>query len=229
MKFFKLFHKDDHEHHHHHDNHHECGPNCNHDGHHHDHDHDDDEDDYEEISAFKQDKVKVNIIPEKKANQITFANFLKFFPMVGLPYSITSDTQRIISIENDPLSAAWMFDFVLGPNEEVDEYTEYMPCFSLPTHDFFALVYWEAGLEGSTYYLVTYSKTGVMIDKAKIAGTKYAENGLYQMVCTISPNWLFSCAEGRLDEKGHTALVSPTEKHIYLDLQLTNDGEIISI
>lgn len=224
MKFYHKHEKD----HHAHDNHHECGPNCNHDDHHHHHhDHDDDEDYTEE--SFKQDKVKVNIIPDKKANEITFANFLNFFPVVQLPYSITSDTQRIISIENDPLSAVWIANFVLSPDEEIDEYTEYMPCFALPIEDFFAVVYWEAGLEGSFYNLVTYSKTGVMIDKAAIAGTKYAADGLYQTVCTISPNWLFSCAEGKLDEKGNKALISPTEKLIYIDLQLTNDGEIITI
>lgn len=181
-----------------------------------------------DAKSFKKDKVK--IIPSKKKNRITFENFLNFFPPVELPYTITSDTQRLISLKNDPLSAEWMFNFVLGKDEVIDEYTEFMPCFSLPdTKKFFALVYWEAGLEGSTYYLLTYTKDGVIIDKSKIAGTKYQQDGLYQMVCTISPSWLFSCAEGRLDENGNAAPISSEDTHRHTALQMTSEGEIVSI
>jgi len=217
MKPIKVYHKD-------HD--HNCGPNCNHE-HHHDHD---GQDDLEDLQAFKKDKVKIKVIPEKEANQITFNNFINFFPPVELPYTITSDTQRLISLENDPMSAEWMFNFVLGKDDVIDEYTEYMPCFAIPdTRDFFAIVYWEANLNGSTFYLITYSKSGVIIDKSKIAGTKYMEDGLYQMVCTISETWMFSCAEGRLDEKGNTAPVSPEESHLHHTLQMSGDGEIVPI
>lgn len=188
---------------------------------HHDHDHQSQE-------PFKKDKVK--IIPKKKQQRVIFENFLNFFPPVELPYTITSDTQRLISNNNDPLSAEWMFNFVLGKDDVIDEYTEYMPCFSIPnTKNFIAIVYWEAGIEGATYYLVTYSKTGVIIDKSKIAGTKYTEDGLLQMVCTISPTWLFSCVEGKLDAAGNSAPISPDQHHQQHSLQLSGDGEIVPI
>jgi hypothetical protein len=182
------------------------------------------------VESFKEDKVKVQIIPEKKSNAITFQNFINFFPEVDLPYTITSDTQRMLSINNDPMSATWMFNFVLGENDTIDDCTEFMPCFSLAnTQQFIAIVFWQAGIEGSAYYLTTFSKTGVLIDQAKIAGTKYGSDGLYQMVCTISPNWLFSTVEGKLDEKGQAASVSESEKHQYKSLQLSGDGEIVPI
>ena len=182
------------------------------------------------VKNFKEDKVKVQTIPDKKANAITFENFINFFPEVDLPYTITSDTQRLLSINNDPMSATWMFNFVLEKDAVVDEYTEFMPCFSLPnTSQFIAIVFWQAGIEGSNYYLTTFSKTGVLIDKAKIAGTKYGADGLYQMVCTISPNWLFSTVEGKLDEQGNSAPISEEEKHQYKSLQLSGDGEIVPI
>lgn len=224
MKPIKVYHKDE-DSYHHHD--HECSPDCNHEHHNH---YEEDEDEGEEITVFKEDKVKINIIPEKAANQITFSNFLNFFPKVELPFTISSETQRRISIENEPLSAQWMYHFVLGKEEEIDEFTEFMPCFLLPkTNDFHAIVYWEAGIEGSTYYLTTFSKNGVLIDKVKVAGTKYDQTGLYQMVCAISPSWMFSCAEGRLDEYGNTAPVSSENHHIQTTLQLTGDGEIVPI
>lgn len=182
----------------------------------------------DDLKNFKKDKVK--IIPSKKQNRITFENFLQFFPFVELPYTITSDTQRLISRKNDPLSAEWLFNFVLDQDAVIDEYTEFMPCFSIAdTHGFWAIVYWEANLEGTTYFLTTFSKDGILIDKKKIAGTKYTEDGLYQMVCTISETWLFSCAEGRLDAQGNTAPISPDATHLHTTLQMTGDGEIVAI
>lgn len=175
-------------------------------------------------------KGKAHIVPEKRANQITFENFLQFFPYVELPYTITSETQRLISRKNDPLSATWLQAFVLRDNAEIDDYTEFMPCFSIAdTHGFWAIVYWQATLEGSTYFLATFSKEGILIDQKKIAGTKYTEDGLYQMVCTISESWMFSCAEGKLNAEGHSAPVSSDSTHFHTALQLTGDGEIVPI
>jgi hypothetical protein len=182
----------------------------------------------QQLKNFKEDKVR--IIPSKKQNRITFENFLQFFPYVELPYTITSETQRLISRKNDPLSAEWLFNFVLDKDAVLDEYTEFMPCFSIPdTYGFWAIVFWEAGLEGTTYYLTTFSKEGVLIDKKKIAGTKYTQDGLYQMVCTISETWLFSCAEGRLDAQGNTTPISSDSTHLHTTLQMTGDGEIVAI
>ncbi len=194
----------------------------------HQHDGSNQDEDLEDLKNFKKDNVR--IIPSKKQNRITFENFLQFFPFVELPYTITSDTQRLISRKNDPLAAEWLFNFVLDKDAVLDEYTEFMPCFSMAdTHGFWAVVYWEAGLEGTTFFLTTFSTTGVLIDKKKIAGTKYTEDGLYQMVCTISETWLFSCAEGRLDAQGNATPVSPDSHHLHTTLQMTGDGEIVAI
>ena len=211
MKPVKVYHKDGH----HHDS------DCNHEDHNH-------KPKAKNLKEFKKDKVR--IVPSKKKNRITFENFLNFFPPVELPYTITSDTQRLISLKNDPLSEEWMFNFVLSKEEVIDEYTEFMPCFSIPnTKGFIAIVYWEAGIQGSTYNLITYTPAGVIIDQSKIAGTKYEQDGLYQMVCTISDTWLFSCAEGRLDENGNTAPVSSENTHQHISLQMTGEGEIVPI
>jgi hypothetical protein len=181
-------------------------------------------------SEFVKKQDKVRIIPQKKQQRITFSNFLNFFPPVELPFTITSDTQRLISLENDPLSVEWLFNFVLGKDEVIDEFTEFMPCFAIPnTHDFFAVVYWEAGIEGTTFNLVTYTKDGIIIDKNKIAGTKYDSDGLKQMVCTIGEDWMISSVEGRLDAKGNSIPVEENKTHHHTYLQLSSEGEIVTI
>ncbi len=203
-----LYHKD-----------HDCGSSCHHEQ----------EDDIAEQDFFVK-KNKTRIIPTKIENNISFPNFLNFFPPVELPYTITSDTQRLISRQNDPLSAEWMFNYVLGKEATIDEFTEFMPCFTLPeTHGFYALVYWEAAIEGTAYYLVTYALSGVIIDKIKIAGTKYDEDGLLQMVCTIGEDWMISCVEGRLDAEGKTKAVEIGKTHHHTYLQLSSEGEIVAI
>ena len=179
---------------------------------------------------FAKKNSKVRIVPKKRENRITFHNFLNFFPPVELPYMITSDTQRLISPHHEPLSAEWMFEFVLGENDVIDEFTEFMPCFSIPhTDDFLAIVYWEAGIDGTTYHLVTYAKSGVVIDKKKIAGTKYKQDGLMQMVCTIGEDLMISCVEGKLDAAGNTAPVDTNNSHHHTYLQLSSEGEIVNM
>lgn len=193
----KVYHKDEHD----------CGPNCN-------HEHD-------------NKKESVEIIPAKVKKQITFPNFFNFFPALELPYSIVSDTQRLIALEHEILSPEWLFNFVLDEEATIDEFTEFMPCFSIPSDKgIFIIVYWEANLEGNSYHLVTFSKTGVLIDKLRIAGTKYEASSLIQSVCTISEYWMVSIVDARIDENGN-AIDFSHETHQQRYFQVSMEGEII--
>jgi hypothetical protein len=180
-------------------------------GHHHDHDHKD-----------PQLESKQPIIPPK--TPLRFEDFLKLFPPVELPLSITSDTQRMISEVQEPMSAAWMANFVLDEGE-IDEYTEFMPCFSIPNTDgFFAIIYWQASLEGNAYFVATFNKAGILIDHRLIAGSLYLEDGMTQLVCTIGADWSISRVEGKLGTKGE---IIKNENPEMTYLQVTLDGEII--
>ena len=100
----------------------------------------------------------------------------KFFPPIELPFSITSDTERQIAQVHDPLNPAWVVQFLLDP-DQLDEYTEFMPCFSIPkTENFYGIIYWQASLEGNAYFLTTFSKSGNIIDHKIIAGSLYLED-----------------------------------------------------
>lgn len=179
--------------------------------HHHDHEHED-----------HQKESKQPIIPPKI--ELRFEDFLNLFPPIELPVSITSDTQRMLAEVQEPLNAVWMLRFVLDVTE-VDEYTEFMPCFSIPnTDNFFAIVYWQASLEGNAYFLATFNKAGVVIDHRLIAGTLYLEDGMTQLVCTIAADWSIHRIEGQLGPQGE---IIKTEKPKATYLQVTLDGEII--
>lgn len=212
----KLYHKDGDHHHEHgkdcqheHHHHHEHGEHCNHEHHHHEH-------------APEEKKF---IIPRRDQNQLTLENFLTLFPAIELPISITSDTQRALANVQQPLSPMWALRFLLATGEEVDEYTEFMACFSLPeTKNYHALVYWEATLIGSSYYLVTLSKSGVIIDHRRIAGTLYTDNEIVQTICTIQAGIHIHQVEAR--QNAHTGAIIKTDKPEHSFLELNEDGTI---
>jgi hypothetical protein len=207
---FKLFHKDgEHGHHQHHE--HKCGDGCNHDHHeeHVDHEHDLGED-------------KIVIIPPKK--ELHFAEFLELFPAIELPMTLSTDAQRQISDVQEPLNAAWMARFVLD-EEQIDEFTEFMACFSIPdTKNYHAIVYWQASLEGNAFFLATFSKAGNLLDHRLIAGTLYLEDGMKQLVCSIGKDWTIHRVEGMLGANGEIIKVDDPKITF---MQMTLEGEII--
>ena len=183
----------------------ECG------GHHH-----------EQDDSSKKENTQP-IIPASKSN-LLFEDFLNLFPPIELPFSITSETERAISEVHDPLNNAWVLKFLLDP-EELDEYTEFMPCFSIPdTKDFVGIVYWQASLEGNAYFLTTFSKSANIIDHKLIAGTLYLENTVKQMVCTIGQDWSLNRVAAELGAEGELLIDKEPEK---VFLQITLDGEIL--
>ena len=58
-----------------------------------------------------------------KTEQPSFEQFLEFFPMVALPFTLGEDTHMLFSKENDPIPAAAIYRFIL-PIEGEDEMDE---------------------------------------------------------------------------------------------------------
>lgn len=164
----------------------------------------------------------------KATPEVNFADFLQFFPAIALPLNLSSDVARMLAHERDPLDEAWAVRFLLREGEWFDDYTEYMPCFQLPnTGHFYALIYWQADLLGNAFHLVTFEKTGEVIDRAVLASTRYEEKEVVQTVCTIQPNLTISQVQGRID--AHTGKRLALNQEDQAVLQITSEGDIIEI
>lgn len=160
---------------------------------------------------------------------ITFENFITFFEVIELPINVTSDLERQLTNSDDPLSEMWAQRFLMTEEDVIDDFTEFQACFRLPqTNKTIALVHWEASLQGSSFYLSTFAPNGILINKQRIAGTKYGQEKLEQTVCTIREDRSITLVSGSLDAKT-TSILTPTEDLYETILQLTDDGELIEV
>ncbi len=129
-----------------------------------------------------------------------FKQFLGKFPEGLPPITLSDDTHHVFSLENEPLSEKMIADFITKYEpKEIDEFTEYVPCFHLPKrNDMVTLVYWKAGLMSYDYLIATFSaKTSVMIDKKVIAGTKVLDNKtVKRTIAVIGEDFSVTTAEG---------------------------------
>lgn len=136
---------------------------------------------------------------------VKFDYFLSKFPVVELPVILSEDSHHDFSNENDPLSPAVIDKFMTQYETTVqDDMTEYVACFQLPLENksFSAIIYWKAGLLNYDYILATYdTKTGTMIDKKAIAGTKVVGNAVKRIVAIVKEDLTVHSAEG-IEEGG---------------------------
>ncbi len=161
-----------------------------------------------------------------KKQKVTFKDFLQKFPKVSLPVTLTEESHHDFSKTNDPIPAVMVEEFLMKlETEEVDEFTEYIPCFRIPKTDgFSAIVYFKAGLLNYEYNLLTFNKDGLSIDKKVIAGTKVDGDQLQRTVATIEDDWIIYCVRGTT-AADNPVYDSSTSESLHLELLAT--GEII--
>ena len=131
--------------------------------------------------------------------KLEFHDFLAKFPPVKMPATLGEDTHHVFGTENKPLSEALISQFI-HPTETVvadDEFTEYIPCFSIEgTEDFVALVWWKAELMNYEYVLATFNGKGELISRRVIAGTTVKDGLVTNSVALINEEWEITIGEG---------------------------------
>lgn len=154
-----------------------------------------------------------------------FQSFVKKFPEIELPISLTEDHQMAFSRENDPLSLQEIEAFILPQEVDHDEFTEYVPCMSYPeTIGFHALVYWKAGLLNHQYVLATFSPDGRLIDRKPLSGLRSVDDRIIQSVATLEKDGMIHIVEGEGsdDPQSYQAVGSRL-----IQMELLADGRIM--
>ena len=159
--------------------------------------------------------------------QPTFADFVAKFPPVSVPLTIGEDSHHTFSTENDPLSEAMIAQFIHPAEgvEEDDEFTEYVPCFSIAdTPNFVALVWWKAALLDYTYSLATFTPQGALISRKEISHTRVENGSVSRSVVTINEEWELTIAEGASPD-GNLLFDPGSMRTRYLEIMA--NGEIV--
>jgi len=159
---------------------------------------------------------------------VHFNHFLEKFPTLELPVTLNDEAQHIFSKNNDPLPPIMIQQHILKLEPKApDEYTEFIPCFSIPeTHNFHAIVYWKAGLMTYQYILATFDKKGKPIDKRVIAGLYSDGDKVTQSVATIESDWLIHVASGQVAAKKEQ--LYDASGSAAFELELLADGRIVN-
>ena len=126
-----------------------------------------------------------------KKTRVDFKAFLKKFPPVEMPVTISDEVSSEFSKRNDPLPMPLIEQYITSfEEEEPDDLTEYVPCFKIKgTKKMDAVVYWKAGLMIYEYVLMTFSPKGDLIDRRVIAGTKVENEVVVKSVATIDEEY----------------------------------------
>ena len=133
--------------------------------------------------------------------KIKFQDFLLKFPEVELPVTLNDETLSVFSKENDPISSLMAQQHInVFEDTEMDDMTEYVPCFKIPnTEGFHAVVYWKAALLNYQFVLITYDKSGNFIDSRTLAGTTSNGELVIKSVATIGEDWTIYLVSGAQD------------------------------
>lgn len=159
--------------------------------------------------------------------KLYFHDFLAKFPPVPMPVTLGEDTHHTFGTENDPLSDELISQFI-HPTESVaadDEFTEYLPCFSIDgTDQFIGLVWWKAELLNYEYVLATFNDKGELIGRSVIAGTTIKDGVVTRAVAIINEEWEITVGEGTSPD-GDQVFDPTTSKTRHLEILI--NGQIV--
>jgi len=178
------------------------------------------------LKYITQPTPAMNSPKQKQVPQVSFAQFLDYFPETTLPVTLGEESAHQYSKINEPFHklAIEQFIYPIEP-ENTDELTEFVPCFRIPdTHAFHAVVYWRASLMSYQFVLATFTPKGQLIDRRVLAGTLVQNNLMTQSVATIEEDWMIYIISGQ--SPAHEELYEAARSKAF-ELELLPDGRII--
>jgi hypothetical protein len=151
-------------------------------------------------------------------------SFISFFPPVeAFPMTVTQADAGDYEKLNPALPPVLINGFIspFDEDQDDDEFTEYIPCFSLPTKGFHAVVWWRASLLDYRFEVATYKADGSPIEVTPIAGLSGTGDLLIEEVATFHDVMTIITSTGKSTADGSTFEPSETLQRV---LKLNDDG-----
>ena len=132
-----------------------------------------------------------------KKTDVNFSDFLHLFEEVKPPILIAEETIDHIKNIVKPIPQSMIDNFILRWEEQIDEYTEFIPCFALPaTKEYRAIIYWKASILKYEYILITTDPQGTMIGRKPICGTMIENDIVKKSVAKIDEDLIIHIQAG---------------------------------
>lgn len=149
---------------------------------------------------------------------------LFYFPETSLPVLVSEDHLSDYEAESDPFPQSFIDEVMTTWEKEIDDFTEFIPCFRLPKEEKFnAVVYWKGGLLRYEFMLVTLDNKGELINKKSIAGTIVNDAIIKKSVASIEPDLIINIIAGQtMDGEEYDASMSKA-----FAMEILPTGEII--
>jgi hypothetical protein len=148
---------------------------------------------------------------------------LNYFPVIELPLNFTEETISVYSKENKPLPDALIDLYISKWENEIDEYTEIIPCALITENeDFISLVYYKASLLRYDYFLISIDRSESLISKKSIAGTIVDGDIVKQSVARIDQDLIIHIMVGHLTNNNQ---IDPSQ-NLGFTMEIMPSGEI---
>ncbi len=156
----------------------------------------------------------------------SLAELLKCFPLIEPPVTISGEVAPSFSAKNPPIPTKYIAQY-FAEWENLDEYTEIVPCFQLQSPgNHSIIVYWKGGLLSYEFILASLAPNAELITKKVIAGTVSNNKTIKESVAVISEDLTVYTVVGESDVKSR---VYKPENSQSFRFEILPDGTIPSI
>jgi hypothetical protein len=155
-----------------------------------------------------------------------FENLIRYFPLVQLPFTLEKGSEHDFGMTNDILPTA-LFEELISPHLsfEVDEFTEMLPGYHWRSdQDGYLLVFWVARLLKYSFIVFSYTKDGVWIDDAEIAGLLCENDEVCYRIANIAERNSIYIVEAGVTDDDQPINPQNTSKWV---LELRPDGQFV--
>lgn len=142
--------------------------------------------------------------------QESFREFLSKFSTEEIPLFFDSDTVSYYSVKNKPLSEDSIRKF-LFQNWDISaetEETEYIACCKFDLDKgICAVVYWRGSLDEYAFYIASFNKNGILIEREKFSWLTWSENKIEEAKAQIEDLLIIvSQKENHIDSNNITVI-----------------------
>jgi len=161
----------------------------------------------------------------KAQSKMTFEDFLGYFPVIDLPVTFSEDTLADFSRSNRPFNQEAIYEFLARWEQDMDEFTEFIPCVKLPdAENYIGIVYWKGTLLKYDFILATFERNGILIERKAISSTLLDTEGVKKSMAHLTEDLIIHIIAGAIEGNQTNYQASSSQA---FSMEILPSGEIL--